>query len=106
MTVRQRQRAGATPEKVAERLREPALELVPRRLLMDPPECPESGIPDAAAGSAHPDDLRVYAEFFEELSEQVTYLAGDAGMTMRVAELIGVSPADWYRDQVARWGPG
>lgn len=95
MTVRQRQRAGATPEKVGVRLREPALELVPRRLLMDP-----------AGGSAHPDDLRQYAEFFEEVAEQVAFLAGDAGMTTRVAELIGVSPADRYRDQMVRWSPG
>ncbi len=76
MTLRHRQRKRITPDEVADKLRTPALELVP----LDP-----------ASG------LREYEQYFSELEYQVEALSGDAGIAMTVASLIGVDPASWYR---------
>lgn len=68
-----------TPDEVADKLRAPALKLVPN---------------DPAFG------LREYEQYFSELEYRVETLSGDAGMAMTVASLIGVDPARWYRRAV------
>lgn len=65
-----------TPDEVADKLRAPALKLVPQ---------------DTATR------LREYEQYFSELEYQVEALSGDAGMAMTVASIIGVDPARWYR---------
>ena len=83
MTFRRGQCVGVTPEDIADLLREPALRLLPD--------------PGTANGIFDPTELRVFCVFFDEFTEQVVALGRDQDLVLRVAELIGVSPADWYR---------
>ena len=88
MTVRKNAPLTATPEAVAERLREPAVRLFPDAPALDP-----------VTGRAVPRAAESYSSYFEELAAEVGAEAPHASrsFTLRVAELLGVSLADWLR---------
>lgn len=66
--------------------------------------------PEQVAAAVNPAALAVfppvdYRSFFRALTEEVEDLTGqyDHGLTMRVAEALGVSPSDWFRVKLTAW---
>ena len=87
MTVRRKTRASTTPQAVAEQLAIPAAKLFPTPARMDP-----------VTGLAVGDSRTPYTNYYEELGTEVFRLTRNdaSNFVMRVAEILGVSPAHWY----------
>lgn len=77
MTVRRKQKMPTSPEAVAAKVPAVALEMFP------------------------PEDYRSYFGALTEEVEEVTR-QHDHGLTLRVAETLGVDPASWFRSRLRR----
>lgn len=66
------------------------------------PETVAAALPAAAVASFQ--TTTDYRAYFQALTEEVEDLTGqfDTGLTMRVAEVLGVTPSDWFQRKTNR----